>query len=74
MIKQGQVRRWLHPGGIRGEGTEVFIVTRKMGQFYAMGARRGEPILDHWEIVCGGQAMPGWATKTLETESVLVSE
>lgn len=74
MIKAGQVRRWLHPGGIRGEGTEVFIVTRKMGQFYAQGTRSGEPMLDHWEIVCGGEAMPGWATKTLETESALVSE
>jgi len=74
MIKQGQVRRWLHPGGIRGEGTEVFIVTRKMGMFYPQGSHQGEPMMDHWEIVCGGQVMPGWATKTLASESVLVSE
>jgi len=74
MINVGQVRRWLHPDGIRGEGTEVFIVIRKTGKFHSTGWRKGEPMLDHWEIVCGGEVMPGWSSRTLETESALVSE
>lgn len=74
MIKQGQVRRWRYPGGVKGEGTEVFIVACRMGQFYPQGHARGEALMDHWEIVCGGELMQGWATRTLETESDLVSE
>lgn len=74
MIKVGQVRRWRYPGGVRGEGSEVFIVTRKTDLFHSSGWRKGEPMLDHWEIVCGGEIMPGWPSRTLETESVLVSE
>ena len=77
MIKAGQVRRWLHPEGIRGEGTAVFIVTRKTGLSYPDGVLSqgvGVTLVDHWEILCGGQIIPGWLTRTLETESVLVSE
>lgn len=75
MIREGQVRRWRYPGGIRGEGTEIFIVVRRM----EMGAPRdlpssSETLMDHWDIVCGGQVMQGWASRTLETESDLVSE
>lgn len=75
MIKEGQLRRWLHPEGIRGDGSSVFIVTRRnVDLFYAQGSRIGEPMLTHWEIVCGGEIIPGWVERTLETESVLVSE
>lgn len=74
MIKVGQVRRWLHPEGIRGEGTAVFIVVRQMDLRYPQGSRIGETLMDHWAIVCGGEVSQGWASRTLETESVLVSE
>lgn len=70
-IEPGQLRRW--NGDVDGlEG--CFIVLRSDGMLYPMGARRGDPQQEHWELLTVAGPMTGWSERLLTELSEVVNE
>ena len=70
-IEPGQLRQWKDDvDGLEG----TFIVLRSEGMLYPMGARRGDPQQEHWELLTVAGPMTGWSERLLTELSEVVNE